>query len=499
MKQSTSLSKPIGVLRKTVIGTLIAVMMIPAQAGFLDDFYTSNGANVNITNAGIFEGQASTVISGGGFSARIPNRSFTPFSITPPSFNAGCGGIDLYLGAFGFPTKAEMTAFLRNVGQSAGGIAFSIALKALSPELDSTINDFSKQMQEMMRNFKNSCQAAQTLMDKTGAGAFIHEMATNAKRQMRLTSSDETEAEVVAADPVKAKQNALAHSVANPNSNINPERNVIWDAIHLADASSVLTDAEKRFILAITGSTVITLSDPNDSSLPITVDKPPLHTNIAEAIKALAGSRTDNSITIATYRCQNGGSGGAPTNAPLASNNCLVMTQNSESIGGGIRYRLGQASDTVITSMRSRQAITPTVQSAYLELHKASFLPLLQLTVQAASTKNNGFVNEAFLGTFLDMAAQDLANRMITDSVERARKSVSQGQNSPATNDVLLRSIERMNAITRALDADRLEMLPRVQQLTATMQLHQSVQSYLRQSVSSDLSRSLNMGGNKKG
>ena len=76
----------------SVLYASILITTNPANAGFLDDFYNQSGATVNITPAGIYQGQSSNVIAGGALTMRVPNRTFNPLTFSPPNFSAGCGG-----------------------------------------------------------------------------------------------------------------------------------------------------------------------------------------------------------------------------------------------------------------------------------------------------------------------------------------------------------------------------------------------------------------------
>ena len=76
---------------------------------------------MNVSPADVYHTQNQTVLSLGGFSYRAPQRAFQPFSFSPPGYKDGCGGIDVYLGAYGFANKSQFIAALRNIGQNAVG------------------------------------------------------------------------------------------------------------------------------------------------------------------------------------------------------------------------------------------------------------------------------------------------------------------------------------------------------------------------------------------
>lgn len=483
-------------LRLTALAVAAACALVPARAGFLDDFYTASGATVNMTPGGVYEGQSSNVLTGGGFTYRVPNRSFNPVTFSPPSFNAGCGGIDLYLGAMGFPSSAEMTAFLRNIGQAAGGIAFDIALKALSPELSTTINNFSKDIQAWTKDFRNSCAAATALMETTGASGAIREIALNAKKNMRLTSSDSTEAEKNGADPQKLKQEANAFAQSNPSAGLNPQRNLVWEALNSGDFAGTVTDQEKRFVMAITGSIVIKFPNENDSSSPITVALAPATGDVDELIEKLVGDKDTSTVEVPVYNCVNVATSAPPNYSATGFNNCLEATLGSETIGGGFRYRLEQAKNAVVNGIRARQALTGDDMAAYTVLHSSSSLPILKL-VQASAQQRNNFIGDATVSQYLDIAAREMAINYLKTaiSVIKLTASNSGAGNSKAVADEAAKLNYKAIEIAKSLEASEKNMRDKISNLSSTLATYESVRRYMQNTMSADLTRSRALGG----
>ncbi|NLC22295.1 MAG: conjugal transfer protein TraH, partial [Halomonadaceae bacterium] len=60
------------------------------------------GTMSNATSPGVFETSRRGVISGGSIVARNKIMNTNIVSFQPPSFNAGCGGIDFFGGSFSF-------------------------------------------------------------------------------------------------------------------------------------------------------------------------------------------------------------------------------------------------------------------------------------------------------------------------------------------------------------------------------------------------------------
>lgn len=474
----------------------ISVAVSPAQAGFLDDFYNASGGTTNLTPGGVYQGQSSTVIAGGGLTARIPNRTFNPITFSPPSFSAGCGGIDLYLGAFGFPSGAEMTAFMRNVGQAAGGIAFSIALKALSPELDSTINDFSKRIQEMVAQYKSSCKAASALLEAT-SGMNVAELKKAACEYGRTMRNDDTECEKNSADVAKTKQDAQKNAASNPNAMLNPERNVVWRALNSVDYGNSLTQAEKEFIMSITGTVILLIDDPNDGSSPRVVRKDPIKANIDELINAVKGERGVGNVSMEVYRCTHKSTVAPDDNALMAINNCLSAEKTTANVGGGFLNKLIVSKDAVVTAIRTRSAIgsNQALVNHYSVLHSASNLPLLKV-IQASATNKNSMMSESMVDTYLEITATQMAIRYLRYALGAISQSMGfiSTTNSQADKETMKNMMERYKDLTANLNAREAIVNQQISTLNDSLRIFESVQRYMQASLSADMTRSLGMG-----
>ena len=483
-------------MRVCSMAMAISIVLMPARAGFLDDFYTASGTTTNLTPGGVYQGQSSTVIAGGGLTTRVPNRTFNPITFSPPSFSSGCGGIDLYLGAFGFPSSAEMTAFMRNVGQAAGGIAFSIALKALSPELDATINDFSQRIQKMVAEYKNACKAASALVEGV-SGKSIAELKKLACEYGRSVNNDDTQCETNSADVAKTKQDAIQNATANPSAMLNPERNVVWRALSSVDYGDSLTQAEKEFIMSITGTVIFMIDNPEDDSAPLVIRKDPVRASIDELINAIKGERGVSNISMQVYKCSHKDTEAPDDNAQMAINNCLKAELKTSNIGGGFLNKLMTSKDAVITAIQTRSSIAnnESLVNHYNILHSASYLPLLKV-IQASATKRNSMMSESLVDTYIEITATQMAIRYLRHAlgaISQTNGFISTS-NSQIDKDAMLVIMERHKELTSNLNAREATVNQQITALSNSLRINESVQRYMQASLSVDMSRSLNLG-----
>lgn len=115
--------------------SIVLILTSSASAGWLDQWFdqqVSSGPNY-------FEGQKRGYFTAGSFSARIPSSTDYLFSIEAPRIKAGCGGIDAFLGGFGFTNFDYLVQKFQRLIQAAPVVAFQIALNTLSSQLEGII------------------------------------------------------------------------------------------------------------------------------------------------------------------------------------------------------------------------------------------------------------------------------------------------------------------------------------------------------------------------
>lgn len=130
----------------------------------LNGFFGSLGYSGNVTQAQAWQGQAAGYFTGGSVYLRNPVKNVQLISMQLPSLNAGCGGIDSYLGAFSMISGEEIQRFVKQIMSNAAGYAFDLALQTMVPELKQAKDFLQKLASDVNSMNMSSCQAAQGII-----------------------------------------------------------------------------------------------------------------------------------------------------------------------------------------------------------------------------------------------------------------------------------------------------------------------------------------------
>ncbi|MDT0618559.1 conjugal transfer protein TraH [Salinisphaera sp. P385] len=206
--------------------SLLLVTTSPARASLQQEMDDMFGAMVNTTAPGAYEGSRRGVLTGGGVEVRNKLRAPALFNLQAPEFNAGCGGISLFGGAFSFINLDEFTEYLRSIMSNAVGYFFQLGIDAVCPTCAEIMRNLERRIGQLAQEARNSCQMAKWLVDDvTGIGpAMKSSMEGNAFEEAAASANSwlerEIESNAKGTDPVTeaADDNpALAEKYWNAN------------------------------------------------------------------------------------------------------------------------------------------------------------------------------------------------------------------------------------------------------------------------------------------
>ena len=409
---------PIVKPRQLVMALIMSCFMTsPAQAGFIEDFYEDSAGlgQGNVTTAGIYQSSGLNVVTGGGFVYRAPRTEFTPFHFSPPKLSAGCGGIDLFMGAFSIPSKEEFLNYLRAIGSSLPGLAFQLALQTLSPDLSEQVTSFRDLIREYGARFQDSCTAAQTLLEMSGAQAHMEKLkysASNALRDQGIVS-DAYEADA----KTRTDGSALfRHSPTLKDSGGNtvdaPEINLTWSLLGGGTFTSRYPKALKELMMTLVGTTIYIKEGEGENA--VARSRFIMGEDIASLLFGSADSVTLSQAT--RWQC--------------ATKDTLCLYPERVALDDmNLTYEMWQAAKRYQRALLERNADLITDDDVLL-LGSVSTVPLIRLINAATTSRYVGF-SEDILRVYVEAAAFEAIIRaldQLTIDIQKAVSSSSSAQ-----------------------------------------------------------------------
>lgn len=228
-------------------------------------FNDMNYSGINYNRGEVWKGQAAGYLVGGGLYARTGVKNIQLASISLPSVNAGCGGIDLYLGSFSYINSEQITRFTKNVMSNSVAYAFDLALTTLAPTLKQ-VKDYLEQLAQAVNdtNF-SSCQAAQAIVGSIGVkmGAS-KDYVCNSFGNANNNFSDWVQSRMECGTGKKA--NSIVNKSQN-NQNYKDlatmnNTNITWYILNEKSGATFGNDRQlKEFVMTIVGTIVFKEND----------------------------------------------------------------------------------------------------------------------------------------------------------------------------------------------------------------------------------------------
>lgn len=305
--------------------SLVSTSTFAGLRGELDTLF--NGMTTTTSTSPQVGGSISRGVfaaDGGTYKERTPIVSADYLSYSMPSFEAGCGGIDLHGGSISFVSTDDIVNAMRAVAGNAKGYAFQLALDAVCSSCASTMESFLKQVQDLNQHFSNSCEAARLIVDKAG-GEIAAEKLAELFRSNKGDSQDTAEASSEDSKKELSDEERVKLQIAG---------NIVWQQMMRQNLSNWFAsggdDPELLFTLMSLSGTYILHHPDEDSGESPTTTLPPIR-NIMTAM--IEGG------TVSIYECAEGASAIGDEGACLNINDPMELNL----AGSGIAERISNA------------------------------------------------------------------------------------------------------------------------------------------------------------
>jgi conjugative transfer pilus assembly protein TraH len=456
-------------LRKRVTALVTAfAFMSTAHAMTMQELFDSVNAQGNVSNPAVLQGQTMNLYTGGSLFMRMPKRSYQLATVTPPSWNAGCGGIDLFAGGFSYINKEQFVAMLRNIGSNALGYGFKLAIQNLCPTCDNVMQALQATAQAANRLNMDSCEAAKGVVNAALPDTWTRGKQNAAKNFGVDTNLFENITDAwtsVMNNESRANQTVNAAASARPEAkDALPTGNVVWKALKKLDG---ISDEQRMVLMSMIGSTIF--------STEVMTSAPKKLVRKEITVETLVGARTTSeTITVPIWRCDT-----------TSEDGCLSPTEDeitTRSFKTMVRQKMEKISD----KLASRS--THDDMASTLGFLNATDLPIYKM-LAVTTTLNNTSMADALIGRYQDLIAAKYAEVYIQRGVSDLRAALAK---YAATADATMaqtinESKPELEEISRAA---KQVLATAYSQTISTYNIAQEVQ-YMERALNANLSQTL--------
>jgi conjugative transfer pilus assembly protein TraH len=441
-----------------------------ATAMSMQELFDNVNAQGNVSSPAVLQGQTMNLYTGGSMFMRMPKRTYNISTFTPPSWSAGCGGIDLFAGGFSFINKEQFVAMLRNIGSNALGYGFKLAIQNLCPTCDNVMQALQATAQAINRQNMDSCEAAKGIVNAAIPDTWTRDKQNSAKNFGVDSSffSDITDAWTKVM-PDESKANSTLSSVASSKPEVKdalPVGNVTWNALKKIDG---IADDYRMILMSMIGTTIF----PTDGSQmrPIPRKEITLQTLIGGNVVDADG-RPVGQIEIPIWKC---------TDLP----DCMTVKEDmikTDSFKAMIRTKMNEITDKIATRTAYEDA------DGIMRFLNATDLPVYKM-IAVATTLNNTGMADNMVNRYQELLAAKYAEVYIQRAVADLRGAIA--KYSAQASPTMFAELEKIRPQLEQIQQDARQVLVTAYtQTISTYNIAQEV-AYMERALNSNLSQTL--------
>ncbi|MBY4890589.1 conjugal transfer protein TraH [Pantoea sp. DY-15] len=413
----------------------------------MNDFFNKLGFASNTTTPHVWQGQAAGYASGGSLYMRSSVRQIQLVSLALPDINAGCGGIDAYLGSFSFINGENFQRYVKQIMGNAAGYFFDLALQTTVPELKQAKDFLQKMASDINSANMSSCQAAQGIV----GGLWPRTQVSQQKVCQDIAGESNMFADWAASRQgctVGGQLGSVTDRAGEKwQDQVLKNKNLIWLSLsknRLFDGNREL----KEFAMSLTGTLIF---NQEGNIQPLT----PLTTN-QDILRAMM-----NGGRARIYHCD---SNDACLKPVLAE----VSISEINSLNGQVRK--------LLTSIQSKAVSDAPLSEAEKGFIAATKVPVLKYMVDPQSLG----VATTLLIQLADYISYDILMQYMQEMIQQARVMLASSNYPQPAMEVLQESLNTASQNISIMQAQ-------VQIQQDALQVVDRQMSYMRQQVSSNL------------
>jgi conjugative transfer pilus assembly protein TraH len=474
-------------LRRALCAVLILAIEAagPAQAADLSQQMASmfgSGTLSNATGPGAYKSQTQNIYTGGELQLRFPTRTYQLWSMTLPSVNAGCGGVDAYLGSFSHISSDQFKDMLQAVARSYAGLLFKAALKSINPMIESVIGDLQKTLESVSQANGNTCAMAQALLDATSESTGMTSENTCTSAAMAVFDEDDAAAKRrCKVDQTETNQRAKTSSDPAVRELADRDLNLVWEAL----SHSSLSDEEKTVFMNIAG-TLIVYKPANNANVPtVPVEHAPSIDSLNTLLFGDEPGDTPDQVKISNWlKC--------------TSADCLQPVREAKQIvpfTTHVRTMLNGIRDAVV----SGAALTPA-QKGFINMTRVPIYRLVAAGYTADSASRRDEMVDQLIDRYAKVIAYDYAWVFMRKALKDLRTYVGMARLRNRVEETQgRRLLDNVDRLLAEIDRENSKALSQVREANAVVEDLQRVEREMRASLPGTIRGMLDLGNLLRG
>ncbi len=388
-------------------------VLAKSVASSMEDFWEGTGGSYsNGTDAQSYQIQGAGYYTGGSFRGRTNVVNVHPISITPPGVRAGCGGIDIYTGAFSYANTDQYLALLKAIPSNALGFAFNLALETMSPAIKGTVDQIQSVLDKVNNMNINSCDMGKALVGGLVASVGKQEEYCKTTANSQGWATDYARAKNECGTGGKSAQ------YLKQGNNVHLDQravdlNIAWEVLKKSQVVNADSNSElAEFIQALTG-TVIIKAPTNDNAGPEIIYKPNILVN-EDTIKAILDG---GQITI--FSCDE-------------KDKCLSPINKTITLPAdkAFRKRIADILNEIATKISNKQAF----ESKHKDLINNTSIPVYKAMLVRQTYFKSSAASSVNIDLYSSLVAVDLLCNYLDQILKQVEEQSKQVQNFDQTN-----------------------------------------------------------------
>lgn len=440
----------------------------PARAadlnGEINNMFSNLGAIGNYTAPGAFKGQTFNTYTGGNLFLRTPNKTYQLAAIQFPSAKGGCGGIDVFGGSFSHISATEFKNMLKNITAALPGIAFQLALEAVSPLLGG-LTKWAKGLETMLNNARiNSCETATALV--SSAAEAIGYDSQRGCQKVAMSMGLATDADDATKQCATNSSSILARARASSDPDVKKLPpfigNFTWKALKTIDT---LDDPGRELVMSVVGALIFPPESANRDPDYIG----PSITSVAQLLSGQSDAGS-GSVNVQLLSCNN-------------YTECDVVTRSNSYVHQPLTKKVEDLMRTISDNIRTRTPIANN--SSAVGFVNTTSIPVWRMLSIGNTIPGSGLA-DAMIANYREVIAADYAFTFLHQFANVALSALmKQHQLSTGQKESANRQREDTHAFLNRLQQEKTAMYSKVASISTVANDLERLERNLRMSMSS--------------